>query len=520
MKICVVVPSAKQLVGAGVRIRYQRIIQPLATRGWILDIVPMEDLVFVDLSEVDFVLFSKCQDARSLVYARKAVEAGACVGIDLFDDYFSQTEDARFLVQRQWLREIGEIAQFAICSTPRMFEVAESYLGVGRCHILSDPYDDLDTDSLGEQIELKAFKARRERKVSIVWFGIASNPSFPVGLDDLASFSGVLRRFAQRDYGAHLTILTNVASIGASTLERLRALPVPFSVVDWTEDREKQLLERSLVAFLPVNFQPFSIAKSLNRGVSALVRGAQVLSAGYPLYAHLDQFSYSDPDVLIDDLEAGMLKLSSSTLPQFASWMTSIADPETESASLVNFLSSLPRPLQGYGSMNGRLAILFVSQGNAAIAHFAKQHGALTIASPFVTKGKPIFDVEIKQGDPDEDLVVTMSDSALEQMSDVARERVTRSDPPGNLPWRLSVDPVEHPFIADLTNALHGNRIVQASLSGPVISQIHAMLGELFPACHLVDCETDPVFAAAGFQNARNVAKDRNTIGAGLAGAE
>lgn len=495
-------------------------MEPLIKRGWTLDIVPMEDLVFIDLSEVDFVLFSKCQDARSLVYASKAVEAGACVGIDLFDDYFSQTEDARFLLQRQWLREIGEIAQFAICSTPRMFEVAESYLGVGRCHILSDPYDDLDTDSLGEQIELKAFKAKRERKVSIVWFGIASNPSFAVGLDDLASFSGVLRKFAQRDYNAHLTVLTNLASIDASMLERLRALPVPFSLLDWSEDREKQLLERSLIAFLPVNFQPFSIAKSLNRGISALVRGAQILSAGYPLYAQLDQFSYSDPDALVDDLEAGMLKLSSSTLPQLASWMASIADPDTEAASLVKFLSSLPRPLHRDGFKSGRLAILFVSQGNAAIAQFIRQHGALAIASPFVAHSKAIFDIEIKQGDVNEDIVVMMSDNALEQLSDVARERVTQSDPPEKLPWRIPVEPIEHPFVADLTHVLRGNRLVQASMSGSVISQIHVMLGELFPACHIVDCETDPVFAAAGFQTDSDIVKHRNTSGARLAGAE
>jgi hypothetical protein len=104
MKICVIAPKEGYLAQAGVRIRYQRIAGRLETAGHELQIRIIDDLQSVEAFDCDIYLFSKCHDARSQIVARELCRIGKVIGVDLFDDYFSQSRDSRFVRQREWLK--------------------------------------------------------------------------------------------------------------------------------------------------------------------------------------------------------------------------------------------------------------------------------------------------------------------------------------------------------------------------------------------------------------------------------
>ena len=97
MKIAVLIPSEKQKEQAGVRIRYDRIAEPLKALGHSLELIPIQSLTEAQSRKHDVFLVSKCYDARAPLAAMHLAAAGKFVGVDLFDDYFSQRQDSRFI---------------------------------------------------------------------------------------------------------------------------------------------------------------------------------------------------------------------------------------------------------------------------------------------------------------------------------------------------------------------------------------------------------------------------------------
>lgn len=388
MKIAIIVPSEQYLTQAGTRIRYQRIEDGLAANGWTMSLVPMEELGGSRSFNADAVLFSKCQDARAVALAYEARTAGLAVGVDLFDDYFSQLSDVRFAPQRSWLRQMAESASFFLCSTPRMAQVAENYFQGAPGHVLSDPFGAFDAKALPLELAQKREQALRERRLNVLWFGIGDNPNFPVGLHDLAANAEVLRGLAQGGFDVRLTILTNRRALDQLGLARLRSLTVPFTVEEWSVERESEALASHLISFVPVNAQGFSIAKSLNRGVSALTGGTQLLSAGYPLYAPLGNFVYRDPAALIADLETDTLLLRPDTLDAFSGLIRNLSDPDHESSRLAGFINDMVSVTRAAQSLTPAvIAILHGSRTTGGIHKFAQGRGWLSLGSPFTPAG-------------------------------------------------------------------------------------------------------------------------------------
>src|SRR4051794_30874232 len=126
MRICVVVPSEEYLQQAGVRIRYLRIREFLLELGNELTLQVLDKFSPKESPDKDVYIFSKCYDARAYVFARFLADAGKLIGVDIFDDYFSQQSDSRFERMREWLRTVAELTDFFLCSTPRMEEVLKS----------------------------------------------------------------------------------------------------------------------------------------------------------------------------------------------------------------------------------------------------------------------------------------------------------------------------------------------------------------------------------------------------------
>jgi hypothetical protein len=332
-------------------------------------------------------LISKCQDARGILLAMELGRRGARVGVDLFDDYFSQTSDSCLVNRRQWLRQISQYSDFFLCSTERMRRVVEEFQPGKVVHVLHDTAEIPEWDPLAKSLRRNLESAVFSREILVAWFGIGDNPHFSVGLSDLCAFSHVFVGWEQEGFRVHLKILTNRRALTVSGLEKLQRLPVTWSVEEWSVEREKQVLGESLVAFLPVNGQAFSRAKSLNRALSALCGGTQVLSVGFPLYQNLDAFVYRSPSDFVRDFGNQQFKLRAETLPQLQELLRGYGNPTSEASRLHTFLKEMgARDSHGHSQTNwssGIPAVLHGIQSPGLTHKFAQKIKALSIGTPW-----------------------------------------------------------------------------------------------------------------------------------------
>jgi len=380
MKIVILVPSPEYASYAGARIRYGRIAPVLRRLG--------AELVLTHLGEFsaqqadgDVFVFSKCHDPRALVAAATLAGRGRLVGIDLFDDYFSSAGDARLARFRNWLTQMVESCDFALTSTGEMARVAGRYAPELPVYVMNDPASDLRLQQLPQILRAKSNRARQTRQLAVAWFGVGDNPNFAVGLHDLSAFSGALRDLGRTGMDVQLRVLTNARALTATGIAQLRDLPVATEVDEWTEEREGELLSRAFVAFVPVNAQPFSTAKSLNRAVTALSAGCQLLSAGYPLYRPLEPLIYRDPQALLADLARDSLRLSPGRMEEYRTAMEALASLDKEASALIEFLQSL-----NAGERAAKPLVLVHSHGTNGAAHKSVQAGGgLSVASPYCT---------------------------------------------------------------------------------------------------------------------------------------
>ena len=414
MKICVVLSSEQQKQSAAARIRYQRLQPLLKQRGHSLEFQLIQDVVGSHCQTHDIYLLSKCQDARAVLLAHQVKQAGKSVGVDLFDDYFSQSSDSRFIRLRHWLRSISPLCSFILCSTSGMADIARQYAPEVPVQILNDPSPPVDKSQLADQLAEKVKNAQATRRIDIAWFGMGDNPSFPVGLADLVGFGCEIDRLRGHGYEVKLEIMTNSRAMTPDRLADLKRLSTPYTLSEWSEPAEIELLKRSLLAFLPVNAQSFSRVKSLNRAITALCYGAQVLSAGFPLYGALGAFIYRDSNRFLADLDRDQLALRNETLPAFLNNLQEHADVKKESDRFVQFLESL----EVSKKLTSQAPLLAVIYGKATLEdvyRFAQKQGALSVASPFCCQ-KLNFDVRFPFADNMEeglDLLVSKNKMVL-----------------------------------------------------------------------------------------------------------
>ena len=139
MNICVVVPSSEYLGQAGARIRYERISAHLLSHGAVIKFKVIEDFSENSYFNDDVYIISKVYDFRAVLLAAEITASGKLVGPDLFDDYFSDTEDFRFTRLRNWLAELTKFSSFALCSTNKIRNGLSAYLNEIPAHVMNDP---------------------------------------------------------------------------------------------------------------------------------------------------------------------------------------------------------------------------------------------------------------------------------------------------------------------------------------------------------------------------------------------
>ena len=417
MKITVLIPSDEYRRYAGSRIRYGRLRPHLTPAGADLELL---DIAKFDpqQADCDVLIISKCHDSRAIAAAATAAARGCRVGLDLFDDYFTMSCDSRLVRFRRWLGQIVDHCQFALCSTPAMVEVIATYRSNLPVHVVNDPGPGVSTRTLRQRLRDKMHDVQHSGMIRILWFGLGDNPYFNVGLHDLAANCTALLALSSGRFTVDLTVLTNERALTAEGLQLIASMPVRTRTEEWTERREIELLNDAFACFLPVNAHPFSAAKSLNRAVTALSAGCQVLTVGHPLYDRLGDFIYRDGRQLGADLEGhGAMRHGPDSVDRFRQCLDEIASPAQEAQHLRKFLESVARPEQP----SRRLAIVH-GHATDGLAHtWVQANDGLSIASPFCRMALP-FDVVFEKRRLGLEMFV--SDRAAKRLLPESRDRL------------------------------------------------------------------------------------------------
>ncbi|QUT04355.1 hypothetical protein KFK14_14920 [Sphingobium phenoxybenzoativorans] len=482
MKICVLIPSEDYRAQAGARIRYSRISAPLIESG---HSIILQDISQFDpeTADHDTFIISKCHDAQSLICAHILSARGKVVGVDLFDDYFSHFSDGRFTRFRLWLTALIETVDFVMCSTPAMAGIARRYSPNVPIHVMNDPADNIRPNDIGRIVDAKLTEARKTRTLKLAWFGVGDNPHFQVGLSDLAAHGRILGGLQDSGWTVSLTILTNRRAMTPDGLAQLRRISVPFSIEEWSEMREQALLDESLICFLPVNAQNFSIVKSLNRAVSALTSGCQVLSNGYPLYAQLNPLIYDGLTSLLDDLDQGELRLGTASIDQYISLMHSLASRSNEAAKLMDFLKNRQKaPPMPAGKQT--IAVLHGVATSGAAHDMAKKVDGLSIASPFCT-ARLAFDAVFRYSQKGE-ITLLVADKALHRLKSTETRRTTRSHTIANQTfWTLEAVEVEDAEVTSISE--------QLTLYAGSVQDMQEKIACAFDASQIIVSENSPL---------------------------
>lgn len=396
VKICIVTPSAEFNASAGMRVRYQRFISAGADETEITA-RPIDEIWGRPL-EADIYIFCKTFSFAAILLAGEIRRSGRVVGQDFFDDYFSQVFDQRLLRFRNWLRQMAPFTNFAVCTTPTMQAVLRPYLPGCPITVVPDPIAAFDTSALASQAEHKIRRISNSKIINMVWFGIGDNPFFPVGLQDLTSrqVSSELSLFKSQSWTLDLVIATNARALDVAGLEQLRRLPVDFHIREWSEDVEHEVLNQAQVAILPVSSQSFSKAKSLNRALTALEHGCQVLSLGEPLYAELDEFIYRSVGEMTADLAVGTARLNRHSVPKLESLLARTAHPQKLASDFVSAsLAALSKNKTARSDVH--MVLVHGRETTIQLHKAVSKSGGISVRSPYATTAWnfPVrFDIE------------------------------------------------------------------------------------------------------------------------------
>jgi|GEM_PF-3563865 len=387
MKVTIVVPSREFLDSAGVRIRYQRFLEPALVQGVSINIAVIDDVAReVSSFSCDCYIFCKTFSSEALILSCAMRRQGKMVGHDLFDDYFSQLGDPRLLRYRNWLREVLLFADFAIVGTAVLEKGIQTYLGQHgiATFVVRDPAPLFDLERALRLADSKISFARSSRELRIAWFGIGDNPFFPVGIDDLASCGGHLQKLRSAGWAVDLCIATNARALTADALGHMRYMLGEFCLEQWSVEKESELLDRSAVALLPVNGQSFSRAKSLNRAITALAHGAQILSVGYPLYSDIGALTYRDGAELDVDISNGRHRVGTQHKALIEQFISAFAG----GSEFGRVLSSLWLQHRSHGRVGqcGTLVCVHGPGSSAQVHKLVVKAGGISVGSPYSNK--------------------------------------------------------------------------------------------------------------------------------------
>ncbi len=286
---------------AGYRVRTMPIVAELRAQGLEVELhttAEMPSLVKTLAANAAAVVVSKPADSLTFLCLGHLRANGVPVVIDLFDNYFSWSPALfRRQLHWQWMCAL-QTASLVISSSEFLRRVVTSLTDTPVVQI-----GDLVLPPVAGRLDAATLAAKWEAppRIELLWFGIAGNPYYFAGLEDLVRWTDVIHDLVRRTAGRltmRLTICTNRVPAVDAVLHTLRSSEIEARYVEWSETVCDSLLASSHVVLLPTSLSGFSLSKTHNRCTDALASGCLVLASPHGPYMGLGGAVFDDAEVL------------------------------------------------------------------------------------------------------------------------------------------------------------------------------------------------------------------------------
>ena len=250
------------------------------------------------------VVFSKVYDRAALAAAASLKAAGARVILDLCDNHFYGEEINPVVRERAGrIEAMIQRADVVVTSTDALKSQVEARFprARGRSVVIPDYLEELPSTrlSLFDRLALRRlerFFAETPHSLRLIWFGNHGGGPIPAGMVDLER----IRRSVEAHAVQSPVTLTVMSNSHHKYRRLIRPWAAPTTYVSWTVGRADPVMRRHDVAVIPINRNPFTVAKTLNRPATAILAGLGVIADAIPSYEELRPF------IPLDDWPKGL----------------------------------------------------------------------------------------------------------------------------------------------------------------------------------------------------------------------
>lgn len=263
-------------------------------------------------------VLSKRYDAESINSALLLKKKyGTKIYLDLCDNHFFYKTPAPSVIKRaDQLRQAIEVVDTVVTASGYLAEVVRAEAPTARVSVIGDLVEPPKRHSIVEALkhpfsfaQLQALhtslnRLGKHKNTRLVWFGNHGSGYVDGGMSDLETIRPYLENL-HRERPISLTIISNSRPKYQSLTKEWK---IPTFYLPWNKAFFSEALNIHGVSVIPIQQNPFTMAKTCNRVTTSLVHGLNVIADPIPSYV-----SYEN-DICLGEWERGLYQFTAASL--------------------------------------------------------------------------------------------------------------------------------------------------------------------------------------------------------------
>jgi hypothetical protein len=226
------------------------------------------------------VVFLKAYAPEDLELAERLRRQGTRTIFDLCDNHFHDPEQRPVYRERaERLRRMIHRVDAITVSTPELAKLVPR-----PSTVIDDALDEIRADWTGSMV--RWFHKRFRRPLRLVWFGNAGHDYPRFGMIDLKDLLPILNRIAA-GRAIHLSVISNSRDMFAA---HMAGANFPVAYHEFQTATFQRTFRSHDVCLIPVEANPFTVCKTINRPALSLLLGVPVVCDMIPSYRELDPY--------------------------------------------------------------------------------------------------------------------------------------------------------------------------------------------------------------------------------------
>jgi len=249
------------------------------------------------------VVFSKKYSHKYYQLAKSLQTNGTKVILDICDNHFyNPTNNIVFTKRAADLKKMISICDILSVSTQTLKDIIIKETNYSKeIYIIGDAPEKQILSSTNfikytyNKILLTIYKIKlmqyeKTGHTPIVWFGTYGQPDIPSGMEDILDIQTILENI-HKSNPIVLTIISNSKQKYNTFISKMN---LPTLYIGWNPDTFVSLLQVQKITIIPIQKNPFTMCKSNNRLVLAMMNNLAVVASEIPSYQEFKNVCFLD----------------------------------------------------------------------------------------------------------------------------------------------------------------------------------------------------------------------------------